>query len=502
MVADRMPKNVIIASLYHETNTFLRGQSTLEHFTVRAGEEILQADADGSPLAGALEVARERGWRILPVLDMRAAAGRLVADEVVEAFWNAVEKARARGWMAQADGVYLVLHGAMVSQASCDVEGDLLLRLKRLPELVGKPLCGVLDLHANFTQAMASGSEGLVAYRQNPHTDAHSAAADAARLLDRLMGSGELPVTVREQPRVLWPPSRTATATDPMSALERRARELEDQHEDLLALNVFAGFPFADVPDAGVCFSAVTTGDPQEALDLLQQLSALAWELRHQGDRPALSLSQALREADKDLRKGGTGPVVLVEPSDNVGAGAPGENTHLLQALVHHGFDSAGVVINDPETVKVFEGAEVGSRATVRLGGKTGEIGSEAIELNVELVRFTDGTFSLEDEHSHLAVRGGRRVEMGPSALVRHQDVFILITSRGTPPFDLGQWRSVGVDPEDLRVVGVKAGAGHRRAYDPIARSAYTLDLPGPCAENLARLPYRLVRRPIYPLDS
>jgi microcystin degradation protein MlrC len=80
--------------------------------------------------------------------------------------------------------------------------------------------------------------------------------------------------------------------------------------------------------------------------------------------------------------------------------------------------------------------------------------------------------------------------------------VTILLTSRATPPFDLGQWRSQGIDPESLHVIGVKAAAGHRQAYDPIAAASYTVDTPGPCAENLRQLPYHHVRRPIFPLDD
>jgi microcystin degradation protein MlrC len=66
----------------------------------------------------------------------------------------------------------------------------------------------------------------------------------------------------------------------------------------------------------------------------------------------------------------------------------------------------------------------------------------------------------------------------------------VLLTSRRTPPLDLGQWRSQGVDPEDLFVIGVKAAIEHRPAYSPIARASYTVDLPGPSAENLGLLPF------------
>jgi microcystin degradation protein MlrC len=90
---------------------------------------------------------------------------------------------------------------------------------------------------------------------------------------------------------------------------------------------------------------------------------------------------------------------------------------------------------------------------------------------------------------------------MGPSAVVRHRGITILLTSRRTPPNDLGQWRSMGVDPERLAIIAIKAGVAHRRAYDPIAAASFNVATPGPCASDPATLPYRRVRRPIFPLD-
>lgn len=493
-----MSKRVLVAGLYHETNTFLKGATGLDGFQVREGEGLLEARGDASPLAGVLEAADERNWHVLPVSDLRATPGGAVSDEVVDLFWESFRAAVRVGGPHGIDGVFLVLHGAMVSESLTDVEGELLRRVRGLEQLSEVPVCGVLDPHANFTEAMAVYSECLVCYRENPHTDAWETAVDAACLLDRLMETGERPITALERPPVLWPPSGMATAEDPMRALEKRARTIEDVHPEILAVNVFAGFPFADVPDAGVGFSAVTVGDPEEAGRALRELSELAWSLKEEGNRAGLPLEEALRGAEEM----GDGPVLLVEPSDNIGAGAPGENTGLLRAFVERDLEDAAAVINDPAAVREIGDARPGDKVRVVLGGKSGEIGAEPLTLEVEVVRRADGRFELEDPMSHLAARGGRRVEMGPSVLLRRRGVLVLVTSRKTPPFDLGQWRSVGVDPEDLAIIGIKAAAGHRRAYDPIATASYTVDLPGPCAENLARLPYRHVRRPVYPLDE
>jgi microcystin degradation protein MlrC len=93
-------------------------------------------------------------------------------------------------------------------------------------------------------------------------------------------------------------------------------------------------------------------------------------------------------------------------------------------------------------------------------------------------------------------------IDMGPCAVARYEGITVLLTSRKTPPFDLGQLRSQGIEPTALSVIGVKAAVAHRRAYDPIAAASYTVRTPGPCTSDPCILPYRRLRRPIFPLDS
>jgi microcystin degradation protein MlrC len=130
------------------------------------------------------------------------------------------------------------------------------------------------------------------------------------------------------------------------------------------------------------------------------------------------------------------------------------------------------------------------------------------LTIDVELLSTSDGQFRLEDPHSHLASMAGMQIDMGPCATVRHnlgiagQGVRILLTSRKTPPFDLGQLRSQGIEPETLSVIGVKAAVAHRQAYDKITRASYTVDTPGPCSSDLRTFPFEHVRRPFFPLDD
>jgi microcystin degradation protein MlrC len=503
-----MSHRVLIAGLFHETHTFLDGVTTLEGFDERVGDAIWSAENDGSPLAGALDVARTCAWEVIPTIDLRATPGPVVEDCVVDHFWNKVSRSLDGEEPRGLDGVYLVLHGAMVSQSLRDVEGEILGRLRdRLG--VNVPVCGVLDLHGNCTAKIAASSHGFVAYRQNPHADACAAARYGALLLDRLMRTGERPVTVWERPPLMWPPTGTGTAVDPMKTLETLARQIEEVHEEILAVNVFAGFSFADTPDTGVSFTAVTLGEPRYARAELEELSDWALKNRELGnvlEEPldaAIARVKAMTKEDREkVACGFAKPIILAEPADNIGGGAPGDGTDLLQALVDGQIENAAVAINDPQAVVALSACLPGDRMTLAIGGRGSLIGGGPLNLNIEFVSRSDGRFKLEDPHSHLASMCGSEFDMGPCAVVRHDGLQILLTSRKTPPFDMGQWRSQGIEPEKLAVIGVKAAVAHRRVYDRIAGAHFSVETRGPCSSNLKQLPFQHVRRPVYPLDE
>ena len=104
---------------------------------------------------------------------------KIVDDEVLETFWDAVQAGADTDGL---DGIYLVLHGAMACVSFPDVEGEVIRRLRETPGLTELPICGVLDLHGNISRETIERTQGLIAYRHNPHTDARQAAVDGARL--------------------------------------------------------------------------------------------------------------------------------------------------------------------------------------------------------------------------------------------------------------------------------------------------------------------------------
>jgi microcystin degradation protein MlrC len=492
-----MPKRVMIAGLLHETHTFVPGRTRLEQFHKRDGAQLWQALGDSSTLAGALAAAQACAWEVIPVIHLDGGAGPLVADAVVEAFWDAFLAAALAALPAGIDGIFLDLHGAMVSESYPDVEGELLRRMREQVGLAQLPIGGVLDLHGNISLTMAQHSTALLAYQENPHSDAYACAVAAVHLLHRLMLRGEAATTVWAAAPLLLPPDKSATADEPMRSLEQAARALERNSTHLLAVNVFAGFPYADIVDAGVSFTAVTTGDPHAAQVALQQLCNYAMDLRNATPPSGVSLATALAT----LQHYPNGPVLLVEPADNIGGGAPGDNTLVLQGLLAHKIERAGVILNDPVAVQQLAGWAINANGSITIGGASAGPGAEPLLVDAHLLSRSTGQFTLEDQQSHQAI-SGRVVDMGPCAVIRVGGVIIMLTSRATPPFDLAQWRSQGINPESFAVINIKAAVAHRRAYDPIAAATIILDTPGVCASDLRHLPYQHVRRPIYPLDA
>ena len=487
--------------MFHETHTFLTERTPWSAFSMRRGGEFFAARGDGSPLAGVLEVADERGWEVIPTIDARATPSGTVEDSVFEQFWSELRTTAESVLQQGIDGIYLVLHGAMATETIPDPEGELVHRLRALSGCDKVPIGGVLDLHGNISREFAEATQAFVAYRKNPHIDACEAARDGARLLDRVMLLGRWPITLHAAPGIVWPPTGVSTQDEPMRVLEERAREIERAHPDIASVNVFASYSFADTPDTGVSFTAVTFGDPDEACRTLQSLCDEATRRREQGNVVPPSLESVLPTVQDEVARGEI-PVIIVEPSDNIGGGAPGDLTHVFRALVEHGIGNSAVVINDPAAVSEVRSRPIGWCGLLTFGGRSDPRFDTQVMCEVELLSVSDGQFTLEDRHSHLASMCGVQIDMGPCVVVQHAGIRVLLTSRKTPPFDLGQLRSQGIIPESLAVIGVKAAVAHRQAYDPITKHSHTVNTLGPCTSDLRSLPFEQIRRPIFPLDS
>src|SRR5258708_23410051 len=167
-------------------------------------------------------------------------------------------------------------------------------------------------------------------------------------------------------PAITLPPAGTATADSPMADLEAAARQIEAASPDIWAVNIAAGYGFADVPEAGLSLSLVSLGAETEAHAALDRLDALAMSLKERGFVLPPPVDDVLRQ----ICPVGHGPVLLVEPSDDIGGGAPGDGTGILRALLRHEVGNAAVVINDPEAIAALSDVPARGVAPGAVGGQ------------------------------------------------------------------------------------------------------------------------------------
>lgn len=489
---------VFVAGIFHETHSFSGDTTGLDAFVIHRGKQITDRRGDASQIDGFLSVAEKHGWDVVPSAVYTGGASGTVDHAVFEKFWGEVKPVLQKALEDGLDAIHLSLHGAMVTSECEDPEGELMARIRAMPGAEKLPIYCVGDLHGTLTPKMGALSDCMIFYRECPHTDAFDSAVLSSELLARCLKTGVRPRHHVLVTPIVWPPTGTGTKDGPMRALEDAARKIEKTVPGVLAVNVVGGYAFSDVPHAGVAFSVISEGDDASAQAALRELAGIAWDMRQGG----IPKQHDLDEVVRNFKPGGKGPVLLIEPSDNIGGGAPGDGTDVMRALLKYDVQGAGVAIADAESVQALQDVPIGGKITLPIGGKGSPLDPGPVTLEVELVSRSNGVFELEDHNSHLVGSLGKIINMGPSAVVKHKGLTILLTSKKLPPFDLGQWRSQGVNPEDLSMVGIKAAVGHRVVWEPISSASYTVNTSGPCTSDITRLPYTRLRRPVFPLDA
>src|SRR5437868_12700018 len=144
---------IAVGGFLHETNTFAPTKAAFDDFAHRMvqGAEVLKVMRNvNAGLAGFVAAAEARGWELAPTTACAATPSAHVTEDAFERIVKMILEGLASA--GRIDGVYLDLHGAMVTEHLDDGEGEILARVR---QLIGSeiPLVASLDLHANITPA-------------------------------------------------------------------------------------------------------------------------------------------------------------------------------------------------------------------------------------------------------------------------------------------------------------------------------------------------------------
>jgi microcystin degradation protein MlrC len=477
---------IAIGGFLHETNTFAPSKATHADFAGGLGsggmfEGAQIAERLGGTnigIAGALATAEAEGWEVIPTLWTATSPSAHVTEDAFERI-AAELVARITG-AGRLDGVYLDLHGAMVTEHHDDGEGELLGRLR---EALGDgvPIVASLDLHANVTEAMVRHADLLESYRTYPHVDMAPTGARAARALARMVETGTRPAKAFRQAPYLTAISWQCTDLDPARRLYARVAALA---EGLEGISLNMGFPAADFPDCGMSVTAYGEGANTAADTLFTDLLAAEPEFRGEILDPTTGVAEAMR-----LAKGASGPVILVDTQDNPGAGADSNTAGLLRAMVEAGAPGALGNLYDPDAARAAHEAGEGATLTLPLGGRSGVQGDAPFETAWRVERLTDGRV-----HATGPFHGGKVLNMGPSALLSAGPTRVVVVSGKAQMADREMFRTLGVEPEAEPILGIKSSVHFRADFAPIASAILVVKAPGPMAADPADLPWTRLR--------
>lgn len=484
---------IAIAGFQHETNTFAPIPTLYRDFerggawpALCQGQDLLDTlPGLNLPLGGFIDEGDD--FDLVPTLWTFAEPGGYVADDAFERISGMIIDAIQRA--GHIDGIYLDLHGAMVTQSHEDGEAEL---LRRLRDIMGAdlPIAVSLDLHGNLSPAFAARASSTAIYRTYPHVDMAETGARARKLLREELERGEPFARAWRQLQYIIPIQAQSTRREPGARLYGMLPGLAN--DSVRSVDFAFGFPPADIHDCGA--SVFAYGIDQGAVDaaadtMLQTLIDAEGDLHN----PLLPAANAVSEAQRRAT-GAARPIVIADPQDNPGAGATGDTTGLLQALVAGGARRAVIgMLWDPDTSAKAHDAGLGAEIDVTIGGKFPELGTGPFPARVRVEALSDGQFTFtgpmyRNARAHLGTMAALKI------IDEASDVTVVVGSNRTQNADQAIFTHLGIKPPEQSIVCVKSAVHFLADYEPIAETVLFAGSPGANVCQLDIIPYTRLR--------
>jgi len=374
------------------------------------------------------------------------------------------------------EGVYLSLHGAMAVRGVPRPEAEL---ARRVRETVGPnvPIVATFDLHGNEDDEFLRHADMGFAVKYFPHYDEYLQGERAARMLLRLIRGDYKPARATRKVPVLTATVRMWTGASPWADLIQRALTWEAREVDVV-VNVFFGFPFADVPDVGIAVQAMTNGNAKLAAEIAKDIADLTWRKREAllTSTKIFSIAEGVALAKAAIAKG-EAPVVLADHSDRSGSA-----TFLLREIIDQDLSQVIVatIADAKATAKLkADGARAGDAFDMEIGGLVDESAGAPVRIQGTILNAVEGCGQFR-----VAVKFGR------------DNVLILSTYlvQLMEPFSLG---ALGLDIGAFEVFAIKSRVHFRKGFDDNGFAKTILlvepDRPFLGTVHLDALPYRNV---------
>lgn len=465
---------IAICGIHIESSTFTPYISDVADFVVTRGDELL---ARYSWLDKDWATAVE--W--LPVLHARALPGGVVARSAYDAWKQEILTGLAA--LGELDGLFFDIHGAMSVIGLDDAEGDLISAIRAV--IGEKPLVSAsMDLHGNVSEELFAGCDLLTCYRMAPHEDALESRERAARNLAQYLVAGKAkPVKALAHVPILLPGEKTSTRVEPAKSLYALVPEAAAQ-PGVTDAAIWVGFAWADQPR---CKGAVVVyGEDTAAVTAqCERLANAFWQARDRFEfvAPVDSFAGCLQWAETAAR-----PTMISDSGDNPGAGGADDVTCALAELLawapvqQNTLNVIHASIVDRAAAHACAAAGIGETLELEVGGKidTRAPGPQCFQATV---------VALADDPTG-----------GVTAAVKTGGLTLIITENRNQYTTHEQFARLGLDVRKADVVVVKIGYLEPDLHEAAASWKMALT-PGGVDQDLLRLCYNKINRPMFPFD-
>jgi microcystin degradation protein MlrC len=472
---------IAIAGIGIESSTFSPAQTHEEAFHARIGDSIFGRYSffdEGS------ELRKRAEW--VPTLLGKSLPGGIVTREAYESMVEKIlNMLKADG---PYDGLWFDIHGAMSVVGLDDAEGDL---IKRIRDVVGTDvlISTSMDLHGNVSERLAEHSDLITCYRMAPHEDAlESKKRSIDLMLERLEnGKGKPEYKAWIPVPILLPGEKTSTRIEPGKSLYAQIPSVESQ-DGVIDAAIWIGYAWADEPRNHAV--VMVTGDDKEQVTAgAEKLAKAFWDVRNEFDfvAPVATLEESLEMALASDKK----PFMISDMGDNPTAGGAGDVTWTLNELLkrpefkkENGPSLIYASIPGPELIEAALKVGVGGKVSAVAGAQVDDRFAPPLQLKGTVTAIKEGDRDAEVE-----------------VVVQIGSISAIITKKRKPYHQEKDFTDLGLNPRESDIVVVKIGYLVPELYD--MRGDWIMaQTPGGVDQDLERLGYKRIKRPMFPLDA
>ena len=386
------------------------------------------------------------------------------------------------------DGLWFDIHGAMSVVGLDDPEGDFIVRIR---DVVGKKtiISTSMDLHGNVSWRLAQNTDLITCYRKAPHEDAMETKERAVtNLIDRIeSGKGKPAYKAYVSIPVLLPGEKTSTRIEPGKTIYQAVAPAASQ-PGIIDAAIWIGYAWADEP-RNHAVVMVTGDDKEKVMQTAEQLAQNFWKERFQFVfvAPVAPLANCLDTALMSKKH----PFFISDMGDNPTAGGAGDVTWTLNEILSrpefkpaNGPTLIYASIPGPDLIKNAVKAGVGAHVEGYAGAMTDARYAPPLHISGTVESIVYGDVDAEVE---TAVRVG--------------SVHIIVTQKRKPYHKEIDFTRLGLNPRKADIVVVKIGYLEPELY--AMRTDWLMALtPGGVDQDLERLPYKRIERPMFPFDK